>query len=74
MNVATDFPPAGEQLYNLKVQQWRKHLISSHPGKLVRLGLVPMIMNALHQNGQVKNAEVRKRKYGNGSTETEVRK
>ena len=24
--------------------------------------------------GQVENAEVRKRKYGNGSTETEVRK
>ena len=26
------------------------------------------------RNGQVENAEVRKPKYGNGSTETEVRK
>ena len=29
-------------------------------------------INSYHSEGQVENAEVLKRKYGNGSTETEI--
>ena len=40
----------------------------------IRIRDLFVLQHSEQPNGQVENAEVRKLKYGNGSTETEVRK